>query len=282
MGIFRKPRLLVSFSGGKTSGYMAHLLKREWSDVFDLLFVFANTGQEREETYEFVRRCDEYFDLDLVWVEAEVFHGSRKGCGHRVVDFNSADRTGQVFEEMIKKYGIPNQAWPHCTRELKANPIRSYAKSIGWNVYFTAIGIRTDEAQRGSPDDAFVYPLISHFPTDKIDVNTFWESMPFTLELEEHQGNCAWCWKKSAKKLHKLIDESPEIFDFPDRMEKLYGLAGHNTDGTSRVFFRGNKSTEMLFAEHSLMASSEARDDPDLFSGCSESCEPFLNQSKGV
>lgn len=269
-------KILVSFSGGKTSGYMSHLIKERWSDQHELKFVFANTGQEREETLEFVKQCDEHFGLDLIWVEA-VVHEDRTGSTHKVVDFDSASRNGEPFEKVIEKYGIPNKSYPHCTRELKANPIRDYSKSIGWNDCVMAIGIRADEPNRIGTDPKFIYPL-HDWMIDKIDVNNFWERMPFNLRLMEHQGNCAWCWKKSDRKLMMLIQERSNIFEFPRRMESQYGLSGHNLDGTRRVFFRGNRSTDDLFKTYEIIASSgevQLRMFDDENSGCTESCEPF-------
>lgn len=53
-----KPRLKVSFSGGATSGMMAKICKDELSDKYEIVFVFANTGEEDERTLRFVDRCD--------------------------------------------------------------------------------------------------------------------------------------------------------------------------------------------------------------------------------
>ena len=41
-----KKDLVVSFSGGRTSGYMCKWLIDNTSHIFNLHFVFANTGQE--------------------------------------------------------------------------------------------------------------------------------------------------------------------------------------------------------------------------------------------
>lgn len=269
--------ILVSFSGGKTSAYMAQLLKKIWPDK-NLVFVFANTGQEREETLIFVEQVDKYFGLDVVWVEAVVHHNEKKGSTHNVVSFETASRSGEPFEEVIRKYGIPNKSAPHCTRELKANPIKSYARSLGWKDYKTAIGIRFDEPSRVGDSDKFIYPLYERM-IDKIDVNNFWERMPFTLKLQEHQGNCSWCWKKSDRKHFMLIQESPEIYDFPKRMEELYAKSGTNKDEDhERTFFRGHRSANDLFREYEIIASNgeiQLRMFDDENSGCSESCEPF-------
>ena len=65
--------LLVSFSGGETSGFMAQWIKNHLDDVYDeIVFVFANTGLENEQTLEFVQKCDEHFKLNVQWVVASV------------------------------------------------------------------------------------------------------------------------------------------------------------------------------------------------------------------
>ena len=73
-----KKKLCVSFSGGETSGYMAQYLKKHKQDEYDMVFVFANTGSENEETLKFVDQCDKAFNLNVVWVEAVINpeHGS--------------------------------------------------------------------------------------------------------------------------------------------------------------------------------------------------------------
>src|SRR5208283_2489454 len=123
-------KILVSTSGGRSSAKLSWHTKQEWSNLHELAYVFANTGKEREETLIFVDRCDHAWGLGIIWVEA-VVNERGTACTHRIVDFNSASRNGEPFEAVIKKYGIPNMNYLHCTRELKANAIRSYMQSIG-------------------------------------------------------------------------------------------------------------------------------------------------------
>ena len=276
-----KPKLFLSFSGGQSSAYMTKRTIDELGGDYEIIVLFANTGQELEKTLEFVNRCDVEYGWNVAWIEAKVYHGERRGCGHNVVDFETACRDGSVFEEVIKKYGIPNAAYPHCTRELKLNPMYSYLRSIGWEKgsYETAIGIRHDEQRRVSKkqeQDRIIYPMIDWFPTEKVDVNDFWDDQPFNLGLLEHEGNCSWCWKKSFRKHSLLASENRSIFGFPAAMEALHGLRGNNLDGRHRVFFRGNMSTkELLSASDAIGTFDFSGGDQDENSGCSESCEIF-------
>lgn len=277
-----KQKMVISFSGGRTSAFMTKMLLDIKSDEYDFIVIFANTGQEHEKTLEFIRNCDTHFGFNTVWVESVVHHGQRKGNTHKVVNFETATRDGTLFEEMIKKHGIPNMAFPHCTRELKLAPINSYLKSIGWTKKnsITAIGIRIDETRRVRKDATtakIIYPLVDTFPSDKQDVlDYFCNESDFDLGLAEHNGNCTWCWKKSMKKHLILIKETPDIFEVPRRMEKLYPNTGaHKDKSIPRTFFRGNRSTINLFE------LNEALDEvviDDLFSPCGESCELYATE----
>lgn len=66
----KKP-LLISFSGGLTSGLMTAMLVDYFNDR-EKAIVFANTGVEDEETLVFVNECDKRWNLGVVWVEALV------------------------------------------------------------------------------------------------------------------------------------------------------------------------------------------------------------------
>jgi len=282
----KKQPLVVSFSGGQTSAYMGWWLKYNLSKKYDIHFIFANTGLESEETLKFIQRCDDCWGLGVKWVEALVTHGARIGTRHKLVTYESASRRGEPFEDVIKKYGIPNQAYPHCTRELKLAPINSYVKAEGLDDRLMAVGIRSDEIDRMSPEaktSAIVYPLIEWHPTTIDDVNSWWDSQEFKLQIPQYRGNCTACWKKGFRKLATIMDETPQAFDFFDRMEKEHGLSGHNVDGTPRTFFRGGRSVYdirlmVLDPGFKPYKENETRQ-PDLFwdsaGACSESCDIY-------
>lgn len=282
--------LFISFSGGETSAYMAHWLL-ENNNADNIVVVFANTGEETEETLNFVNRCDKHFGLNVVWLEAKVNHGERKGSGYKLVDYKTASRNGEPFEEVIKKYGIPNMQMLHCTRELKTNPMHNYVKEyFNGDPYYTAIGIRVDEFDRMSVDakeKRYIYPLVGKHPTTREDINIFWRDMPFRLKLKSYQGNCKWCWKKSLRKHLTIAKENPEFYDFPKKMEEKYATVGAMYDRTkeAQVFFRKGMSAKDILELSKQGGFIKAKDESiiyegkqfelDLGLGCSESCEIY-------
>lgn len=283
-----KEKLFVAFSGGETSGYMAQYLKKHKQDQYDMIFIFANTGQENEETLEFVDKCDKEFDLNLIWLEADINPILGKGTRWKVVNFETASRNGEPFEDGIKKYGIPNLTNNWCTRDLKMNPMHMYVKrEIGWKGYWTAIGIRSDEIDRVSSSrikNKYYYPLVSDLPMTKPKINFWWSQQKFRLELKGYEGNCKWCWKKSKNKLMTIAIEKPEYFDFPRDMEKKYDDYVPPSKSKSMVkpvrFFRGHASVDDIF-ENSKLKFKKPIDDSDVYDWQGSIFDEDLNTSSG-
>jgi len=273
-----KQKYQISFSGGRTSAYMTKLLIDNWSDRYDFIVTFANTGLEHPKTLDFVHNCDVHFGFNTVWLEA-VVHEGRVASTHKVVDYATAARKGEPFEAVIQKYGIPNTAFPYCTRELKINPMNSYLRSLGldYRTIPTAIGIREDEKRRVSKTaDAtqIHYPLIDVWPTDKGEILDWWAEQSFDLGIDEFEGNCQGCYKKSSKKHFMQIERDASVYDFHRRMEQQY--RSHGPQVGDRVFFRQNMDTNALFDLYNASKDAPARNArADEDGGCSESCEVY-------
>jgi len=276
-----KQLMQISFSGGRTSAYMTKMLLDNKSDEYDFIVTFANTGREHPKTLEFINNCDKHFGFNTVWLET-VVHEGRVGCTHKIVNFETAARNGEPFESVIKKYGIPNTAFPGCTRDLKLAPMRSYLKSLGIDhkTIPTAIGIREDEKRRISKQaelNNIVYPLIDWFPTDKSEVIDWWKQQVFDLEIEEFEGNCLGCYKKSFKKHFMQIEKDIDVYKWTKEMEDKYCFV--NIKEGKRVFFRNNTSTEQLIkmyretVNQSALSTRAININED--GGCSESCEVY-------
>ena len=74
-----KETINASFSGGETSAFMVRMLKEKYRDKYNISVVFANTGEENEETLEFIKKCDDEFGFNTVWIESISHHEKGKG-----------------------------------------------------------------------------------------------------------------------------------------------------------------------------------------------------------
>lgn len=235
-------KLLVStFSGGRTSAFMALLVKDlpKYKD-FDKVFIFANTGKERQETLDFVNKCDIEFDLNIVWLEASVVNNKGKGTTFKIVDYATASRDGEPFKNMLDKYPLPNNIASNCTRELKLAPINKYVKSLGYKEVYTAMGIRYDERHRESNtarEQKIIYPLIYDLKVDNKFIRNWWSKQTFDLNLKDYEGNCDLCFKKSLKKRLTIIKENPSVAEWWEKMENKY-----SSEAIPRFDLRTNKS----------------------------------------
>jgi 3'-phosphoadenosine 5'-phosphosulfate sulfotransferase (PAPS reductase)/FAD synthetase len=110
---------LISFSGGRTSGYMLrHILDAYAGQLpAGIVACFANTGNEMLETLDFVRDCSQRWNVDIVWLEFSP--DGEKQRKFRVVDHPTASRQGQPCEELLRerKY-LPNPVTRFCTTTL--------------------------------------------------------------------------------------------------------------------------------------------------------------------
>lgn len=298
MKIVRKPKnkILVSFSGGETSAYMLQHILANYKE-HEIKVVFANTGEENEETLEFIEKCSNYFNIEVIWLEYSRSNFIR-------VNFETAYRSHNEdeikskwqkhpFRKYIKDFGIPNKQNMTCTRELKQYVIDRYMSSVGWKPkdYTKAIGIRVDEIDRVGK---LWYPLALS-GINKQMINHYWDNMPFRLGLKGYEGNCKTCWKKSFRKLVTIARYNPERFDFFKQMEAEFYNFKRSTYRDELQppyrFFRERKTVNDIFKMAEDKSIIDAEDDSintnyqtnlwhdgtelDSSYGCSESCEVF-------
>jgi hypothetical protein len=252
-----KPKVAISFSGGRTSAVMTKLLLNEMriQDSHEVLVMFANTGCEHPGTLDFVLDCSVAFGWDVNWLEAKVNPEKGVGIRHTVVNYDTASRNGEPFRAVVEKYGIFNRTSPACTGRLKTDVFESFLKSRGFKFgkkrdHRTAIGIRHDEAERMSSRKAdllFWYPLVEQRIT-KRDVALEIKRWGFDLQIPHDAfGNCTWCWKKTLRKHLTLASEDPSVFDFPRRMEQEFGhVKGDSAAGLNgrRYWFKGHMTAD--------------------------------------
>lgn len=278
-----KRKLLISFSGGRTSAYMCWWLLNIWEDRenWETIIVFANTGKEAEETLLFVHKCAEMWNVVIIWVEYVPIQskiGKWWGVRHNVVNYYTASRNGEPFELMISKLGIPSTNVPFCSKQLKKKPIESYLKSNGWKKYYISIGIRIDEVDRCNEKFRklrIIYPFISFVQINKKMVNDWWALQSFDLTVDSDFGNCDNCWKKDFKRLVRNAENKPESFEWWQKMTDLYGyLKPRKTKLLPPFnFFRGNLSPRDIFKQ--VGKNNQIEMFEGSYSRCSKGCEVF-------
>jgi 3'-phosphoadenosine 5'-phosphosulfate sulfotransferase (PAPS reductase)/FAD synthetase len=212
---------IISFSGGRTSGYMLHKIVEAHGGTLpdDVVVTFANTGKEREETLAFVDACGINFGVDIRWLEFVTTKGP-KPDRFREVRAQTASRNGEPFAALIAyKNFAPNSMMRFCTEELKVNTIRYFAEQrLNWKTWKNVVGLRHDEGHRClkayARNETGKSPWITVCPMDKArdtkrDVMDFWAAQPFDLGLKGYEGNCDMCFLKGRKILRVIEQERP-------------------------------------------------------------------------
>ncbi len=155
---------IISFSGGKDS--TALLLLAIERQTENIQVVFADTGNEHELTYEFVRYVEQQTGIPIRWVKADFadrIAGKReyvltkwagKGVSQEDIDRASAALipTGNPFLDLcIWKGRFPSSQAAFCSEELKRNPIITQVQNPLLNDGHDVVswqGVRRDESAR--------------------------------------------------------------------------------------------------------------------------------------
>jgi len=225
---------LISFSGGRTSGYMLKHIRDAHGGTLppDLVVACCNTGKERPEWFDFVRDCSEHWGIPIVmleWIPEEP--------GYQIVGSNSAARNGEPFEAMLRhpvkrkdgsvgRRPLPTVIASSCTTNLKTRLKWKYARRhLGWPTYTNAIGFRKDEEHRATSalkyaetGEIVVFPMVDVGVTER-DVMAWWAEQPFDLKSGQYEGNCDLCFKKSAGKISRIMRDNPELADWWIKVE---------------------------------------------------------------
>lgn len=225
----------ISFSGGRTSAYMLWrvLQSNDGKLPEDCKVVFANTGKEDAATLQFVEDCSRNWNVPITWVEYQ-----HEAPHFKVVDFQTASRDGEPFEDLIRNGArryLPNPMTRYCTVELKIKAAQRYLFSLGWKEWDNLVGIRADEPRRvakirANPSDGNKgitrYMPLADAGTTKDIVGKFWLEQPFDLQLPNlngvtYHGNCDLCFLKKGSSVASLIAEKPERAIWWAKMETV-------------------------------------------------------------
>lgn len=245
--------VLISFSGGRTSGYMLRkILDANNGLPSRAMVVFANTGREMPETLDFVQECAEQWSVDVKWLE---YNRRDNRVGVEVVDHRTASRNGEPLELAIlggrkNSAFLPNAMSRYCTQETKVKTIKRYLVAMGWTTWTNTVGIRADEAHRVKPstDGRWTnwFPLSDAGATKK-DVLSFWSKQPFDLRVTKGGGNCDGCFLKSEATLAAMWREHPDRMQWWADMEAKVGGTFHKARSYAELGSFVEKQQDWIF-----------------------------------
>lgn len=266
---------VVSFSGGRTSAFLSARMLEMFGGEVD--FIYMDTGAEHPRTYDFIRRCDQHFGLNLVCLRGDFDQPLGQAHGYNVSTSADIGPDHAPFTDMMRKYGTPtvNGAW--CTSRMKQEIHDKYCDDVyGKGRYSTWIGIRADEPRRlrrlgETPEIRFLAEISD---ASKEDVLEWWSRQPFDLELPEHLGNCVFCVKKSIAKLTRATQDEPELLEtFKACVAQANPRPEQGRD--MEIMYRGRNSLDSL-RELGEVANHEYLQRMTQGSkACEESCEVF-------
>lgn len=217
----------ISFSGGRTSGYMLHRILQAHGGTLpdDVVVLFANTGKEHESTLDFVRDVESFWNVPITWLEYRAKVGGEKQ--YAIVSYETASRNGEPFDALLAERAmLPNVRARFCSSELKTRTMhRHIRQALGFTEWDAVIGLRADEPRRVSSirargfrsdetsAETMVLPL-AESGVGSHEVGRFWEAQPFDLALPNNNGktllgNCDLCYLKQASTVLSIIRAEP-------------------------------------------------------------------------
>lgn len=247
-------QVAIAFSGGRTSAYMLHQILEANGGLPDRVVVsFQNTGREMPETLDFVQEVGDRWGVQITWLEYRP-----DDPRFEVVSHNSASRNGEPFEALIRKRKfLPNRAARFCTAELKAHCETRYLRSLGWDRWAKAVGIRADEPNRlkgaSTRERYTLWHPLAEAGVSRHDVAAFWLRQPFDLRLPNvggrtQLGNCDGCFLKSEAARAALARDYPERAKWWADMETLAQSISSRPDD-ARFREDGTWGQHMAFVE---------------------------------
>lgn len=187
---------VINFSGGKTSAYMT-IREYEPGDIV----LFCDTKREHPKTYKFLNDFEAHENIPIT--RATYTHWKVPGL--------------EGFDALMAwKTIVPSRNRRICTTELKVNTAKRLLRPLIGMKFEQLIGLRADEMPRIKDfkptyaQSTMRFPLMEDGLT-KQDVNDFWLSKPYTLEIPPIFGNCTLCFLKGINVLILILQQEPEL-----------------------------------------------------------------------
>lgn len=197
----KQTRHILALSGGKDSSALAIYMRDK---VEDMEYVFCDTGEELAETYDYLKRLEDFLCKKINILKSE------KDFRYYVDLYNGV---------------LPDARARWCTRMLKLKP---YEEFIGDDPVISYVGIRADEPQRkgyisNKPNITTTFPFVE----DNIrleDVEKLLKEsglgMPDYYQWRSRSG-CYFCFYQQKREWIGLKEHHPDLFEKAKEFEKF-------------------------------------------------------------
>lgn len=193
-------RHILALSGGKDSSALAVYML---SKVEDMEYVFCDTGEELDETYEYINKLQDFLCKKIVILKSE-----------------------KDFKYYLDLYNgvLPDANTRWCTRMLKLKP---YEEFVGSDPVISYVGIRADEPSRTGfistkPNLKTVFPFVEnnirHNDVVRI-LNEAGLGLPKYYEWRSRSG-CYFCFYQQKREWVGLLENHPHLFEKSMNYEK--------------------------------------------------------------
>jgi 3'-phosphoadenosine 5'-phosphosulfate sulfotransferase (PAPS reductase)/FAD synthetase len=188
----RRCRHILSLSGGKDSTALALYMRDRLSE---LEYVFCDTGEELEETYEYLLTLEAYL-------------------GKPIVRLNP-DRPFKHYLDLYKGV-LPDARTRWCTRMLKIRPFERY---VGDGQVMMYIGIRADEPHRRGyistkPNISPRYPFVED-DLRLSDINRILQASGLGLPAYyawRSRSGCYFCFFQQRREWVGLLERHADLY----------------------------------------------------------------------
>ncbi len=230
----KKVRHILALSGGKDSSALAVFMQGK---IAGIEYVFCDTGEELEETYEYLHRLQDFLCTKIHWLKSE-----------------------KDFRYYLDLYNglLPDAQTRWCTRMLKLKP---YEDFIGEDPVISYVGIRADEPYRKGyvstkPNIKSVYPIVENNIRLE-DVERILEEsglgMPRYYDWRSRSG-CYFCFFQQKREWIGLKKHHPELFERAKAFEKF-----DSDTGDRFTWNQGESLDELMLRSESILAEFAKR-----------------------
>lgn len=215
----RLTRHILGLSGGKDSAALAVLMHKE---VPEMAYFFCDTGQELQETYDYLDRLEARLGITITRLHAE------RGFQHWL----------EVYKGVLPS---PKMRW--CTKQMKIVPLEQF---VGDDEAVTYIGIRADENREGyistKPNIQARFPFRERGLVKADIIRLLEESgigLPDYYRWRSRSG-CYFCFFQRKIEWVRLFDEHLSLF------EQAAAYEENHEDGRRYTWSQGETLRELI------------------------------------